>query len=696
MHLPPDVAASLRDAMFEVGIDPGNTPLVVKDGITRFNNGGRDKSAWLKIFANPFTAAFGDFRLGVNGTWCFIDPETLSPQERIRIEKEITEARKAREEEAARDRAAAIKTAEELWEIAEPCASHPYLDKKKVQGLGLRVNSAGKLLVPVYSSSGNLQALQRIGPDGDKRYLKNTSPSGGRFWLVPAHETPGAPIFIAEGYATAASVMQETSAPTCVAFSASNLQAIAVELRERYPSRDLVIVGDNDEKGTGEKAALKAAHAAECRVVMVPVEGMDANDYVNAGHDLRLLLLGEPKPAKKKKWSRWSERMPTIGAPKWLIKPWFEAGTLCMVYGPSASGKSFVMLDMMLHLACGMKDWHGNRIAPGDFTVAYLAGEGRDGVYRRVQAWMQAHPEANDPNLYISEHGAILDDPDELANVIKDLKDDEVEPNIIVVDTLHRAMSGDESQAVDVGVMMRACSHLAASFSTDAAPCTVFLVHHTGHDKSRARGSSSLLAGVDFEFSVSLVMSEEPEPVDKKAPPPEPVVIGRQIAGTKAKDGKLPEPIRFEIRSETLLTDEGTPLVDVFGDEVTAGVFEIQIPDETAAANEFFPVEKTPRQPQYADVIRDVWIQSNQNWTENRVPWISTKVLRDELAKLLPAPSAQKFFHRDSKSRPGMHLERLGWWARHTMEGIDGYAIIDIYQQDRCKDAARRMGRLPW
>lgn len=74
-------------------------------------------------------------------------------------------------------------------------------------------------------------------------------------------------------------------------------------------------------------------------------------------------------------------------------------------------------------------------------------------------------------------------------------------PSLIVVDTLHRFLLGDENSAQDAKVMIDACAALMREFS-----CSVLLVHHTGvseETQNRARGSSAWRGAVDIEIGIS-------------------------------------------------------------------------------------------------------------------------------------------------------------------------------------------------
>lgn len=47
-------------------------------------------------------------------------------------------------------------------------------------------------------------------------------------------------------------------------------------------------------------------------------------------------------------------------APKWIVKPWIEAGSRNMIYGMWGLGKTFIALDMSLSIATG-RQWCDNQ-----------------------------------------------------------------------------------------------------------------------------------------------------------------------------------------------------------------------------------------------------------------------------------------------------------------------------------------------
>ncbi len=61
---------------------------------------------------------------------------------------------------------------------------------------------------------------------------------------------PGRRIWIAEGYATAATVHEITGNCVVVAFNAGNLADVAIAVRQRFRMAQIYIAADNDAVGT--------------------------------------------------------------------------------------------------------------------------------------------------------------------------------------------------------------------------------------------------------------------------------------------------------------------------------------------------------------------------------------------------------------------------------------------------------------
>jgi putative DNA primase/helicase len=132
----------------------------------------------------------------------------------------------------------------------------------------------GALMVPVRNVAGELQTLQFVSPEGEKRFVPGGRKAGGYF----AIGAPADVLCIAEGYATGASVHEATGHAVAVAFDAGNLEPVARALRQKFPEARIVIAADNDESGTGQKKAEEAARAVGGLVALPQEAGKDWND----------------------------------------------------------------------------------------------------------------------------------------------------------------------------------------------------------------------------------------------------------------------------------------------------------------------------------------------------------------------------------------------------------------------------------
>jgi putative DNA primase/helicase len=55
-----------------------------------------------------------------------------------------------------------------------------------------------------------------------------------------------------------------------IALDAGNLESVALVFRRLYPLSEIIIAGDNDKSGTGQKAAKAAALAVGGRYILPP------------------------------------------------------------------------------------------------------------------------------------------------------------------------------------------------------------------------------------------------------------------------------------------------------------------------------------------------------------------------------------------------------------------------------------------
>ena len=76
-------------------------------------------------------------------------------------------------------------------------------------------------------------------------------------------------------------MFESTGHLTVIAFDAGNLKAAAINIKSLYPSAEIVICGDNDESGVGQKAAGEAAMVINGKHIIPEIAGHDWNDSLN-------------------------------------------------------------------------------------------------------------------------------------------------------------------------------------------------------------------------------------------------------------------------------------------------------------------------------------------------------------------------------------------------------------------------------
>lgn len=188
--------------------------------------------------------------------------------------------------------------------------------------------------------------------------------------------------------------------------------------------------------------------------------------------------------------------------PPSLIKGLLYQGQFSTVFGPPNVGKTFVVLDMGLHVATG-RDWRGRKCKRG--LVVYVALEGVGGIRKRFEAWCLYHGIACEEIPIVFGEGALnlREDKKALATLVADAlaeaKHYDVRLAMIIIDTLARAMSGgDENTPGDMGALIAGADEIRTH--TGAHVC---LVHHVGKDAARGpRGHSSLEGALDTMIAI--------------------------------------------------------------------------------------------------------------------------------------------------------------------------------------------------
>lgn len=236
----------------------------------RCEGDGRGRqNGWAILYLDDRPAgAFGNYRLGVSRKWRVDRDLSLSAEERHQLQREWAVAKQRRLDERERTEAEATRDAAEMWAAAgEASSAHPYAARKQLTLTGIR-QAGDKLLVPMFDSDGVIRNLQRIAPDGTKRYLRGGRTSG-LFFPVGRFTQRGERTCIGEGVATMSAIHRATGYPAIVAFTYSNISAVARLWWSLRPDLDYVICGDDDaglKRNVGRLAAQAAAEEIGARL----------------------------------------------------------------------------------------------------------------------------------------------------------------------------------------------------------------------------------------------------------------------------------------------------------------------------------------------------------------------------------------------------------------------------------------------
>jgi putative DNA primase/helicase len=271
-----DITNQFKAAMMESGIEPPEH--IVADGkLHRFKIDGKLNGSYALHLDGIPAGWFQDWRQGIKESWRLNSNHRLSDLERQAIaERARIDGQRRREEERARHRAAASK-ANAIWSQAIPATdSHPYLKRKHVKPHGIRTGR-GNLIIPMFNKSLQIVNTQFISEIGGKRFL-----AGGQkkscFFQMGNIIDPDERVCLVEGFATGASVHEHTGCPVFVAFDSGNLEPVSIVVRELYRDAEIVVFGDNDTSGVGQKAARAAALACGGKYTVPEQPDSDWND----------------------------------------------------------------------------------------------------------------------------------------------------------------------------------------------------------------------------------------------------------------------------------------------------------------------------------------------------------------------------------------------------------------------------------
>lgn len=281
-HTTLDVESQFRQAMQAAGIQYSGE--IIADGrLHRFyieghKRGSKNGAYILHLDGYP-AGWFMDYTIGISQTWRSVVASSVS----YALIEQIKKAKKQREAEIFKKHEEVAQKAMRIWDKSKPVtkqSDHQYLVSKRIQSNGARIYG-NALVIPIHNESDQLINLQFIKTRGEKRFL-----SGGRkrgcFHIIG--DLSGK-ILICEGFATGASLHEDSRQCVVVAFDAGNLLPVAKNIRGLSPESAIIICGDNDLSGIGQTKAREAALAIGGKVLIPKIPGKDWNDLIAGGRE---------------------------------------------------------------------------------------------------------------------------------------------------------------------------------------------------------------------------------------------------------------------------------------------------------------------------------------------------------------------------------------------------------------------------
>lgn len=496
---------------------------------------GANDNGWYILYETDgiYHGAYGSWSRGESIKFCSVGTAHLTAEQSMKIKRQQKEA----QDRAERLRDVAANKAVEVIENAPPAnPEHPYLVKKRVKPH--EINQQGQdLLIPVMNILGEIRTYQRIAPTGSKLFLKDGEKRGNFFRIG----VPGKKIFIAEGYATGATIHELTGHCVYIAFDSGNLKPVCEAVRNLHTSSDIVVAADNDQwtlkpDNTPYNPGLESANACAssvkgCSVVYPSFKDLstkptDFNDlFILEGKDRVLAHLGEyvakiqATPLGRLDLTLMPKREFLYGSH--LIRK-YCAATL----SPGGIGKTQLVMTDAIAIAAGRTLLH-DEVYEQARTWHYNLEDPMDELMRRAAAICQhhgIHPDeiaddfflnsGRDQKLIVLEKNKngeyARPHADELYKAIK-----ENNISVLSIDPFVKVHYSDENSNKDIDEV----TSIFAQIANDTG-CAIDLVHHTkkpppggnhAGNMDSARGASALAGAVRSARTLSGMTEDEAE-----------------------------------------------------------------------------------------------------------------------------------------------------------------------------------------
>lgn len=519
------VEEEFRRAMIDAGLDfPGSIAGDGRKHRIRVSGDGRANTEYRLSLNGIAFGYFKDYKRGVYQTWHEQRPALSSPAEREAYRRKIAEAKKRREAETEREAALATDRARRLRQgpTRPSDGSHPYEAEKKIRPHGAARQRGNLLILDVHDvASGKLSTVQVVSPDGTKNFLRGSRTAGCAIFLSKGGNSFDK-FFIAEGYATAATIHEATQKPVLAALSDRNLLAVGKALRKKYPKAELVFCADYDAQVGGKPGvqfAVEAAGAVNGLLAIPTLKNKpgakcDFNDvHVTGGLDAVRALLdaAAPPPSPQPKIAALGQKASDIEAHEveWLAPGRLALGKVHVYDGDPGLGKSLLTAHIVARLSRGRGAFLGDADRePCNSILISAEDDGADTVVPRLDAHdadlsrIRVVPGAIE--LDGQQHPITL--PDDIPILENQIRADNAKS--VFIDPVFAFISDKNTDTHNDNSVRRVLAELGALAQRTA--CAIILIRHLNKDSKqkspvyRGGGSIGIIGATRAAFLTAL------------------------------------------------------------------------------------------------------------------------------------------------------------------------------------------------
>lgn len=261
------------------------------------------------------------------------------------------------------------------------------------------------------------------------------------------------------------------------------------------------------------------------------------------------------------------EALPPID---WLVEALIARGDRVILYGEFGSLKSWLLLDLGLHIAAG-RPWLGHFPIPQSRRVLYIDEEMNQRTLRRRIKRLGIGAGLEDeaiPFRAMSRVGVRFGTLGAKL-LLQALEKRKFDPEIVIIEAFRRVLVGSENEARDVAEFWRCVE------SIPRAGKTLIISHHmrkpnalgNNANRDRASGSTDILAGADVALAIQRLGGDSVavECVkSREAEEPSAFVVSLYDEGADSAVEMRYEAAQKEFQAQGSKVEQAMPLVEAF------------------------------------------------------------------------------------------------------------------------------------